>query len=119
MKNFKTLITILTISIASILPASANADSDPKNPQTVHTALRTEIAELLGNHDNTFEGQDLHAEVSIIINNNNELVIVDVKTNNLKVDYFIKDKLNYKKVAIRGIAKGALFKIPLKMNSSN
>ncbi len=119
MKNFKTLITILTISIASILPASVNAEADPNNPQTIHTALRTQIVELLGNHDNTFEGQGLHAEVSIIINNNNELVVVDVKSKNQEVDYFIKDKLNYKKVTIRGIGKGAIFRMPLKINSSN
>ena len=119
MKNFKTLITILTISIASILPASANANVDPDNPQTVHTALRTQIVKLLGNHYNIFEGQDLNAEVSILINNNSELVIVDVKTNSANIANFIKDKLNYKKVAIRGIAKGSLFRMPLKMNSSN
>lgn len=118
MKNFKTLVTILTISIASMLPTSANADTDPDHPQTVYTALRSEIVVLLGNHDNTFEGKDLNAEVSIIINNNNEIVIVDVKTNNPNIDHFIKNKLNYKKVSIRGIAKGAFFRMPLKMNSS-
>lgn len=117
MKNFKTTITILFIGFLSILPASANVNIGPDNPQNAEAVLRSEIIKLLGTYD--FKLDNLHAQVSLLLNNKNELVVLGVKTKNTNLDYFIKSRLNYKKVKISGIEKGTLFRIPLKFNMSN
>ena len=114
MKNFKTIIAILAISIASVLPASANTDTEPTSKEA-KAILRTEIVSLLGNHQYDFYTKTLEAQVSVILNNNNELVVVAVKTGDKTVANFVKTKLNYKKVDVKGIQKGVVYRLPLKM----
>ena len=122
MKNLKTLIAILAISISSMVPAAANTITTP-NPdpvsKTAKTILRAEIVQLLGNHKYELEAETLVAQVSVILNNNSELVVVGVKTDDKTVANFVKTKLNYKKVDVKGIKKGVVFRVPLKMTQSS
>ena len=104
MKKFKTIIAIIAISIASVLPTSANTDTDPASKEA-KTILRAEIIELLGNHKYDLEAKTLEAQVSVMLNNNNELVVLAVKTNDETVANFVKARLNYKKVNVKGIKK--------------
>ena len=120
MKNFKTIIAILAISIASVLPASAitNTEINPAS-KAAKTILRAEIVELLGHHEYNFDIKVLEAQVSVMLNNKNELVVLDVKTDSKTVAKFVKSKLNYKKVNVKGIKKRTVFRIPLKMTFTN
>lgn len=122
MKNLKTLIAILAISISSMAPAAANTITTP-NPdpvsKTAKTILRAEIVQLLGNHKYDLEAKTLEAQVSVMLNNSNELVVVAVKTDDKTVAKFVKTKLNYKKVDVKGIKKGIVFRVPLKMTQSS
>jgi len=118
MKNFKTIIAILAISIASVLPSSANTNTNTNTEpasKAAKTILRAEIVQLLGNHFYEFKTKTLEAQVSVMLNNNNELVVLAVKTDDKNVASFVKIKLNYKKVDVKGIKKGTVFRIPLKM----
>ena len=115
MKNFKTLIAILAISIASVLPASANTEPTSKEAKTI---LRTEIVSLLGNHDYDLKSKTIEAQVSVMLNNQNELIVIGVKTQNTSVASYVKAKLNYKKVDVKGIKKGTVYRVPLKMVQS-
>ena len=120
MKNFKTIIAILAISIASVLPSSANTNTNTNTntepaSKAAKTILRAEIVQLLGNHFYEFKTKTLEAQVSVMLNNNNELVVLAVKTDDKNVASFVKIKLNYKKVDVKGIKKGTVFRIPLKM----
>lgn len=116
MKQFKTIIAILAISFASVLPASAITDTEPTSKEA-KIILRAEIVELLGSHKYDLEAKTLEAQVSVMLNNNNELVVLAVKTDDETVANFVKVKLNYKKVNVKGIKKGTVFRIPLKMTS--
>ena len=117
MKNFKTVIAILAISIASVLPASANTNTEPTSKE-VKTILRAEIVTLLGNHTYDLKHQVLEAQISIMLNNKNELVVVGVNSNSKRVASYIKARLNYKKIDIKGIQKGTVFRLPLKMTQT-
>ncbi len=114
MKNFKTVIAILAISIASVLPSSANTNTEPASKEA-KTILRTEIVSLLGNHKYDLKNETLEAQVSVMLNNQNELVVVGVKTSDKTIADYVKTKLNYKKVDVKGIEKGTVYRIPLKM----
>jgi len=120
MKNLKLALAVIALSIVTVMPASANTNVDPTNPTTTEakTILRTEIATLLGKHVYDLN-ESLEAQVSIMLNNQNQLVVVAVKSKNTNVSNFVKTKLNYKKVDVKGIQKGIVYRVPLKMAQSS
>ncbi|QOD61298.1 hypothetical protein H9I45_02290 [Polaribacter haliotis] len=114
MKNFKTIIAIIAISLSTVFSASAN-DIDPKtNKET--KALRTEIVAFIGNKISIEVEKITTAEVSFVINNKNEVVVLSVSSKNSELNSFLKKKLNYKKVVAKGIKKGEIYIMPLKVN---
>jgi hypothetical protein len=52
-----------------------------------------------------------------MINNQNEIVIISVTSDINELNAFIKKKLSYKKVDVRGMKKGEIYEIPLKINA--
>ncbi|MGB0892554.1 MAG: hypothetical protein ACPGUU_09400, partial [Flavobacteriaceae bacterium] len=58
----------------------------------------------------------MSAEVSFVLSDNNELVVLSVKSEHKAVDKFVKSKLNYKKIRVTGIKKGEVYRMPLKIN---
>lgn len=118
MKNFKTIIAVVAIGFLTILPTSANTSTEPTSKDS-KTILRTEIVSLLGKHQLELPNTKLEAQVSVMINNQNELVVVDVNSKNETITSFVKSKLNYKKVSAKGLTKGTVYRIPLKMIQSS
>jgi uncharacterized protein YdeI (BOF family) len=118
MKNFKTVLAILAISIASVLPTSANTNTEPTSNEA-KTVLRAEIVNLLGNHKYDLKNKTLEAQVSIMLNNQNELVVVAVNSNNERVAGYVKARLNYKKIDVKGIQKGTVYRLHLKMTPTS
>lgn len=118
MKNLKLVFAVVALSLATVLPASANTDTEPAKKDS-KTTLRTEIVSLLGQHEYKLNSPTLKAEVSVMINNQNELVVVGVSSNNKTVSNFVKSKLNYKKLKVKGIKKGTIYRVPLKMIQSS
>ena len=113
MKNLKSIIAILAISLATTFSTSASE----KNPTDITKEIRTEIVSMLGNEISLELKESSSAEVSFMINNDNEIVIitVDSKIDNLKS--IIKHKLNYKKITVKGVKKGEIYIMPLKINT--
>jgi hypothetical protein len=116
MKNLKTVIAILAISISSVFSVAANTNTEPTSPKK---ALHATIVKLLGHHHYDLKNQTLKAEISVLLNNKNELVVIDVATKDEDLESFVTQKLNYKKVIIKGITKGTIYRIPLKMIQSS
>jgi hypothetical protein len=111
MRNLKSIITILAISLSTIYAVNATEVNPSKTKE-----LRTEIVSFLGSYISIELNETSTAEISFIINNQNEIVIISVDSNINKLNAFIKSKLNYKKVDVRGIIKGEIYKIPLTIN---
>ncbi len=116
MKNLKTIIAVVAISISSVVSVTANTEPTSKDSKTI---LRTEIISLLGNHSYDLSDKTLEAQVSVMLNNKNELVVVSVNSNSETVTNYVKSKLNYKKLTVKGITKGTVYRIPLKMIQSS
>lgn len=115
MKNLKTIIAVVALSLATVLPAAAN--TNPSTKKEGKSELRTTIVSLLGTHKYKLN-KTVEAQVSVMLNNENELIVVEVTSNDKSVASFVKAKLNYKKVEVTGIKKGAVYRIPLKMAQS-
>jgi len=110
MKNLKVLFAAITLTLFSTSTAFAFTETTAKNN------LRTEMVSLLGDKSSLeLEVQTLKANVSFIINEKNQVVILSVDSKNENIDTFVKSKLNYKKVKASGITKGKIYIMPLKI----
>ena len=110
MKNLKVLIAAITLTLFSTSTAFAITETTAKNN------LRTEMVSLLGDKSNLeLENETLKANVSFMINEKNQVVILSVDSRNENIDTYVKSKLNYKKVKASGITKGKVYIMPLKI----
>ncbi|MEP0263933.1 hypothetical protein [Dokdonia sp.] len=92
MKNLKMYVVAVLLAVGTTVFAN---DTNPVN--TTPENVATQIAELLKNPEMAVE-KDIMAKVTFMVNNNKELVVINVDTQNESVDAFIKSRLNYKKL---------------------
>jgi len=83
--------------------------------ETAKKQLRTEIIKLLGNNEFALTTLVAQAEIFILLNANNELVVISVKSQNQLLAKYIKRKLNYKKVAGKALEKLKIYSMPIKI----
>ncbi|NVK51975.1 MAG: hypothetical protein HWD85_03495 [Flavobacteriaceae bacterium] len=109
MKKLVVLFLGLTLS-ASTLVANNNPIEKAKEQ------LRVEITKLLGSNEFPLVNADIaKAEVSILVNSDNQLVIVSVTSENQFLVDYLKRKLNYKKVNVKAFKKMKIYKMPVKI----
>lgn len=114
MKKLKSIIVILAISIATTFSVSANE----VNPSKITKHLRNQIVSLLGEKVSLEIEKTGTAEVSFLINNKNEIVIISVDSKLSSFNSFVKNKLNYKKINTKGISRGEIYRMPIKILAS-
>jgi hypothetical protein len=112
MKNLKTVIAILAISLSTIFSTTASE----KEPSKITKKLRTEIVSLIGDKIELDLKKECSAEVSFMINNKNEIVVISVDSKENKLTSYIKSKLNYKKLVVEGTKVGEIYIMPIKIN---
>lgn len=112
MKNFKSIIAIFAISLATIFSTSASETE----PSTTNKKLRTKIVSMLGKKIPMNINKTQTAEVSFMINDKNEIVVITVDSKLQEFNSFIKNKLNYKKIKVQGTKKGEIYIVPVKIN---
>ena len=92
------------------------ANTNNNNPiAEAKKQLRTEIVRLLGNNEFPLSEEFAQAEISILLNSKNELVILSVKSQNSLLESYIKRKLNYKTVKINTVSKMKVYRMPIKI----
>lgn len=115
MKNLKSIIAIIAISLATTF--SATATEKEKTKSKISNKLRTEIVSMLGTEIQVELKDTTSAEIAFMINNENEVVIVSVDSKVDEFSSFVKTKLNYKKVKVKGTKKGEIYRIPVKLKA--
>lgn len=109
MKKLVVLFLGLMLSTSTLL-ANNNPIENAKDQ------LRTEIVKLLGNNEFPLTNAEIaKAELSILLNNNNQLVIVSVKSDNQLLAAFIKRKLNYKRIKSKTLKRMKIYRMPVKI----
>jgi len=111
MKNLKLMTAVVALAFLSL---SFTNTTDTKKQ------LHEQIVKLIGNSTDIF-GQDINVvtEITLTVNEKSEIVVVSVKSdNNSLVDNFVKSKLNYKKVNVKVLNPGELYRVPLVIQSS-
>lgn len=113
MKKLK-LITLSFALLAGSLAFASNVETDTK------TEIRNQIISLLNKTEINIESDQLLANVSFMLNEKSELVIISVRskndeTTNTVIDTYIKKHLNYKKVKVNQLKVGKVYEMPFKI----
>jgi len=107
----KVLMLAIAFSFSNLVAANNN---EAKVPLELGNSISEEIGKLLKNPKFAIEG-DLVAEVKVIINEDNELVVLSVSSDNEELESFIKGRLNYKSVSAK-LRKGQkAFLVPVRL----
>ncbi|MBL4605041.1 MAG: hypothetical protein JKY02_05100 [Flavobacteriaceae bacterium] len=117
MRKLKLVLAALAISFASL-----SATATETEPSNANSALRSKIVSLLGSIAPSSltltDGNDIKANVSLMLNNKNQLIVISVDSNNESVDTYVKSKLNYQKIDVKGLKRGEIYKVPLTIKQS-
>ncbi len=92
MRNLKIYLVAMLLTMGTAVFANTNPVKVEK-PETI----TEQIAELLKNPTFKVE-QDIMAKVTLMVNGDKELVVLNVDTEDQKIESFIKSRLNYQKL---------------------
>lgn len=112
MKNMKNLFFALVLVSSSLFATTkpVTKDNAPKViTETVGTLLEKPNFEI----DN-----DITAQVVLMLNKNNEIVVLSVDSKNTVVTDFIKNRLNYKKLPVLLNTKNETYVLPVRITAS-
>lgn len=113
MKNLKSIIAIIAISLATTFSTTASE----KEPSKSTSNLRSKIVSMLGKKINLNIQKTSTSEISFMINNKNEVVVVSVDSKISGFQSIVKSKLNYKKIDVKGAKKGEIYKVPVTLKA--
>ena len=110
MKTIKSIMLAVVLLVATTLSAS-NGLIDKKKP----TSVTEEIGYLLENP--SFEiKKEINTTAVIMFNEEGEVVVLSVDTDNQMVERFVKSRLNYKRLYNK-LEEGKKYKVPIKLIS--
>ena len=113
MRTLKMLVLVVAIALSSVLSASTNPIEKAEPASITET-----VGELLKNPEFQLN-KEVHAMVTVFINENDEMVVLSVNTDSKALENYIKGRLNYKKLSKEAIGSKKSFKIPVKIIKSN
>lgn len=104
------------ICAAFLFANSAFATEPATDPKIAKKELRSEIVKLIKSP--VMEGlEQVDAKISFMINDENELIVLNVKTESNYIDGFVKKRLNYRTINAEGLKKNEAYF--LKVNFKN
>jgi len=117
MKKLKLTIAVIALCLSTIV---ATATETKTVTSKSSKNLRSKIVKLLGDEAPTYltDGNDVKAELSLMLNKKNQIVIVSVDSKSSLIDGYVKSKLNYQVVSVKGLKKGKIYRVPLTIEQS-
>lgn len=114
MKNFKSIIAAITLCFATsfLSFASSNHDSNPGKE-----SVRTQILHLLGTEAPFAIPENSQAEVVFTVNDENEMIIIEVKSENEAFENYVKRKLDHKKLHSDKLKARTLYTLPVQLKN--
>jgi len=112
MKNLKILALLIVFAFSAV------SFTTKENPE-VKKQLHDQIVKMLGKTTDLNLADKAEAEVVFTLNNKSEIVIISVNSENKLLDSFVKSRLNYKKVDVKALNQGDIYKLPLIIKNKN
>lgn len=113
----KTVINIF-LALGIALLSSISAVAATTNPTTSKNNLREQVVSLIGKRIPVKANGTINAQISFMVNDKNEIVIIDVTSENTELSTYIKNKLNYQKVNITKEYQKEIYELPIKVNKA-
>jgi hypothetical protein len=105
------------VFVAAMLLATGNILANDSVKIDPEKQLSIQIGKLLSDNYLADNQVDLTAQVRFTLNNDGEIVVLSVETDNKTLEYFVKSKLNYQKTDVENAAKGRMFTVPIRIVS--
>lgn len=113
MKTIKSFVVAALLIVATSVTAAEN----PNSKKATIDKASLEIGQLL--KAPLFEvKEDMEAKVTLMVNQENELVVMSVNTTNKQLETFVKSRLNYQKITSE-LDKGVQYTLPLLVKSES
>ncbi len=113
MKKVSLFLVVCLFSLGSVFANDAVNGTEPSQGQK----LAKQISSLL--NKNAFTENDLghSADILFMLNNDMEIVVLSVDTDEKHIERFIKNKLNYQKADLKTYEPGKKYTIAVKIAS--
>ncbi|MBT8296822.1 MAG: hypothetical protein HKP42_10910 [Maribacter sp.] len=105
------------VFVAAMLLVTGNILANDSVKNDPAKTLSTQIHDLMDDNNFTSDDVSLTAQVRFTLNNEGEIVVLSVDTDNERFASFVKGRLNYKKVEVAGAKEGKMFTVPIKIAS--
>jgi len=113
MKTIKSLVLVAVFAFSTVVsatnPIERERDAKP-------SSIEQTISSLLEKPNFAID-QEITTTVSLIVNDNNEIVVLDVNSEDKQVESYVKLRLNYKKLDFNFEHKNKPLLMPLKLLS--
>ena len=114
MKSLKVLVPVGILLLSWQMTAFAH-----EGPDSITEALRTKVIRLIDQPDlSDLNGNTFKAEVEFMLTRHKEIIVLAVHTDNAYLDTYIKNKLNYNKINLRGIPTMKSFTLDVTFNKA-
>ena len=117
MKKLKLTITAIALCFATLAASATEINPSKKE---ANKAFRSKIVSLIGSEAPSYltQGKDVTAKLSLMLNNKNQVIVVSVDSKSGNVEEYVKSKLNYQKINVKGLKKGEIYRVPLTIKQS-
>ena len=119
MKTIKTIVLAFAIICGTVLNANTVDPTKPSVKSTskaVKVSMNKEIGTLLSKSSLKLEKTYL-INVAFTVNKDNEIVVLNVDTEDVSVERFIQDRLNYKKLKAKALV-GQNYFVPVRLKAA-
>ena len=107
-----------SIVVAAALLIGTSAFANEKITEVEKTPATEQLGDLLENPA-FLVLEDTMADVTFMLNNAGEVVVLSVETENVQIEKFVKSRLNYQKLQKTNLVKGKEYKVPVKIVSES
>lgn len=111
MRKFSLILVVLALLTSGSIFANEFNSTEPSND------LSTQIGILLDENSFIVE-DDLTANVQFTLNDQMEIVVLTVETDNEMLESFVKSRLNYEKVESKEYKVGKTYSVPIRITAS-
>jgi len=106
------------ILVAGMFMLSANVSANDFETKKPVKSLSEQIGTLLEKNVFVIEGdEDLTASVRLMLNDEGEIVVLNVATEEDQLERFVKARLNYQKVESGSYKKGRVYTVPVRIQA--
>ncbi|GAA0711750.1 hypothetical protein [Aquimarina litoralis] len=88
----------LVVLAVAILASTQIFANDKNTEETNEQKLRSEIALLLEKPQIQLDTDEIKANIEFIVNGKGEIVILSIDSEKEAIEYYVKSRLNYKKI---------------------